>query len=54
MSRYYVYRKMVRLEELGADGKPEGRAELTTNPVVTGDGARSPGRQASRNPHLES
>jgi hypothetical protein len=37
----YVYRKTIRVEEIGADGKPSGQAELTTAPVVTSEGVRS-------------
>src|SRR6185437_16514137 len=35
------YRKSVIVEEIGDDGKPAGRAEVTTNPAVSPDGVRN-------------
>jgi len=37
----YAYRKSVRVEEIGADGKPTGQAEVISTPVVSADGTRS-------------
>lgn len=37
----YTYRKIVRLEEMGPDGKPAGQAEVTTTTVTGPDGAMS-------------
>lgn len=36
----YGYRKRVRLEEIGADGKPSGEAELTSSSLPVSDDAR--------------
>ena len=36
----YVYRKSVRVEELGPDGKAAGLAEVVVTPVVSADGVR--------------
>ena len=36
----YVYRKSVRVEELGPDGKAAGLAEIVVTPVVSADGVR--------------
>jgi len=36
----YTYRKTVRLEELGENGKPTGQAEVVTEVVVADDGSR--------------
>lgn len=36
----YGYRKTVRLEEIGADGKVSGQAEISSSSGVTSDGAR--------------
>jgi hypothetical protein len=37
----YTYRKVVRVEEMGADGKPTGQAEVTSVPVTASDGTRA-------------
>jgi hypothetical protein len=37
----YTYRKVVRVEEMGADGKPTGQAEVTAVPVTASDGTRA-------------
>ena len=34
----YIYRRTVRLEEIGADGKPSGHAEITTEFTATDNG----------------
>jgi hypothetical protein len=40
----YAYRKSVRLEEIGPDGKPSGEAELTSSSIpVSNDAARKAG-----------
>ena len=36
----YVYRKSVRVEELGSDGKAAGLAEVVVTPVISADGVR--------------
>lgn len=36
----YVYRKSVRVEELGPDGKAAGLAEIVVTPVISADGVR--------------
>jgi hypothetical protein len=38
----YGYRKTVRLEEIGSDGKISGQAEISASAGVTSDGAREP------------
>jgi hypothetical protein len=38
----FTYRKTVRLEEFGPDGKPSGRAEAVTQMTVEADGSRRP------------
>ncbi len=38
----YGYRKTVRLEEIGSDGKISGQAEISASSGVTSDGARQP------------
>ena len=38
----FTYRRMVRLEEFGPDGKPSGRAESVTQMTVEADGSRRP------------
>ena len=46
----FTYRKTVRLEEFGEDGRPSGRAEVITQMTVEADGSRRPrpvGRQES-------
>jgi hypothetical protein len=43
----FTYRKTVRLEEMGADGRPTGRAEVVTQMTVEADGSRRP-RPAGR------
>lgn len=35
---HFWYRKTVRLQEFGSDGKPSGEAEITTEPAITADG----------------
>ena len=37
----YTYRKIVRVEEMGPDGKPAGQAEVTTVTVTGADGMQS-------------
>jgi hypothetical protein len=37
----YTYRKVVRVEEMGADGKPTGQSEVTSLPVTAPDGTRA-------------
>lgn len=37
----YTYVKIVRVEEIGPDGKPAGQAEVVSTPVVAADGTRS-------------
>ena len=40
----YAYRKSVRLEEIGADGKPSGEAEITSSSIpVSNDASRKAG-----------
>ena len=36
----FTYKKTVRLEEIGEDGKPSGRAEVVTQMTVESDGTR--------------
>jgi hypothetical protein len=36
----YSYRKIVRLQEFGPDGKPSGQSEITSTPVTDADGKR--------------
>jgi hypothetical protein len=36
----YNYRKIVRLQEFGPDGKPTGQSEVTSTPVTDADGKR--------------
>jgi hypothetical protein len=46
----FTYRKTIRLEEFGPDGRPTGRAEVVTQMTVEADGSRRPrpvGRQES-------
>jgi len=46
----FTYRKTIRLEEFGDDGRPSGRAEVITQMTVEADGSRRPravGRQES-------
>jgi len=38
----YGYRKTVRLEEIGTDGRVSGQAEISGSSVVTSEGARQP------------
>lgn len=38
----FTYKKTIRLEEFGADGKPSGRAEVVTQMTVEADGSRRP------------
>jgi hypothetical protein len=38
----YGYRKTVRLEEIGSDGKVSGQAEISASSGVSSDGARQP------------
>ena len=43
----FTYRRTVRLEEFGEDGKPSGRSEAVTQMAVEADGSRRP-RAAAR------
>ncbi len=46
----FTYRKTIRLEEFGEDGRPSGRAEVITQMTLEADGSRRPrpvGRQES-------
>src|ERR1700733_10485280 len=36
----YNYRKVVRVQEFGADGKPTGQSEITSTPTTDADGKR--------------
>ena len=36
----YVYRKVVRLTEYGADGKPSGQSEISSTPTIDSNGQR--------------
>jgi hypothetical protein len=36
----YTYRKVVRVQEFGADGKPTGQSEITSTPSIDADGKR--------------
>ena len=38
----FTYKKTIRLEEFGGDGKPSGRAEVVTQMTVEADGSRRP------------
>lgn len=38
----FTYRKTIRLEEMGPDGRPAGRAEVITQMTVEADGSRRP------------
>jgi len=38
----FTYRKTIRLEEFGGDGRPSGRAEVITQMIVEADGSRRP------------
>ncbi len=38
----FIYRRTVRLEEFGPDGKPSGRSEAVTLMTVAADGSRRP------------
>jgi hypothetical protein len=38
----FTYRKTVRLEEMGPDGRPAGRAEVITQMTMEADGSRRP------------
>ncbi len=40
MVQSYSYRKIVRLQEFGPDGKPSGQSEITSTPTVDSNGRR--------------